>query len=272
MVDDPKDKSYEVESESANGGETAPAERRQHGHRLAREGEAEPLDLEPDKAATPASSSSVKALDVCPNCGAAMPGADTLVCMRCGFDLKRLKVVETATGEIEAEPEEKEPEPLSPSGRGDLWLPGALAAGSLLLLSIGYLFGSEGLLGPEASGGDRVSGVIKVLVRTAMVAASGLGGLAVLANVGERPLGDLKQAAVRMLGIVSVVTLATFFHAQAAPVEWTIEIILQAGAFMALAVGLYGLNARNAATLLGLTVVTVAAFLLMSWFVVWSLT
>ena len=40
--------------------------------------------------------SSPKELDVCPNCGASMRGAETLVCLRCGFDLKTMRVIDAA--------------------------------------------------------------------------------------------------------------------------------------------------------------------------------
>ena len=90
------------------------------------------------------SKSSVKALDVCPNCGSTMRKGNMLVCLRCGFDLKTLRVLETQTGEQEQE-EEEPPEPLCQTGRGDFMVPGILAGISVLLISIGYLVGAEGL-------------------------------------------------------------------------------------------------------------------------------
>ena len=44
----------------------------------------------------------VKTLDVCPNCGANLPSSDSLVCLRCGFNLKTLQVMATETGEAAA--------------------------------------------------------------------------------------------------------------------------------------------------------------------------
>jgi hypothetical protein len=74
-------------------------------------------------------SPAVRALDVCPNCGSPLGGVDVVVCLRCGFDLKSLKVIETETGGTAApEAEKQEDRVLSEPGTGDYWLPWAMAA------------------------------------------------------------------------------------------------------------------------------------------------
>src|SRR5687768_17541375 len=82
---------------------------------------------------------SVKELDVCPNCGASMRGTDALVCLRCGFDLKTMRVVKTEVGEA-VEPVAEAP-PLVRPGMGDLWLPAVIAAACGGFLLICYMAG-----------------------------------------------------------------------------------------------------------------------------------
>jgi len=66
----------------------------------------------------------VAALDVCPNCASPLGGVDIIVCMRCGFDMKSLKVIKTDT-KATAKPIEEEEQPiLSEPGTGDYWLHG----------------------------------------------------------------------------------------------------------------------------------------------------
>ncbi|MHC4274449.1 MAG: hypothetical protein ACYSUR_12390, partial [Planctomycetota bacterium] len=135
----------------------------------------------------------VAALDVCPNCGSPLGGVDIVVCLRCGFDMKSLKVIETDTkGKVAAKPDEEEPPVLSEPGTGDYWLPWAMAAGGLGLLAIGYLWGAGGLFpGEEAVGfGVRAVGLLKMLVKTAVLALAGFGGLFVLAHMVSAQLGD----------------------------------------------------------------------------------
>ncbi len=221
---------------------------------------------------------SIKALDICPNCGSPLGGIDSVVCLRCGFDLKSLKVIKTETGEAAvAEPGAEEPEPaepLSASGNGDLWLPGAMAIGGLGLLTVGFLWGSRGLISVETGEtitlGARLEGLVRMLVRTAVMTLAGLGGLHFLAHILETRVGDLKLAAARMLGIVAAIGLLTFFNVNAEPLEWTIEAVTQAAAFVGLAMVIYRLSARDAATLLGITVLAVISLLLVSALVIWA--
>ncbi len=100
----------------------------------------------------PAEGSHVKGLDVCPNCASPLGGVDAVVCLRCGFDMKTLKVIKVKTGETVA-PEADEPEqaePLCVPGVGGVGLPAVMAGVSLVLLAMGYLLGARGLVaGPR---------------------------------------------------------------------------------------------------------------------------
>jgi hypothetical protein len=235
------------------------------------EPDAEPASEAPPPPA-PAEPPAVAALDVCPNCGSPLGGVDIVVCMRCGFDMKALKVIETDTKGT-AKPAEQEEQPvLSEPGTGDYWLPWALTGAGLGLLAIGYLWGAGGLFsGEEAVGfGARAVGLLKMLVKTAVVALAGLGGLYALTHMLNAKLGDARLAAVRMLGITSAIGLLSFFSLTSPAAEWTIESVTQALAYLGLTMLLFRLSVRDAATLLGITVVAVVLLLLLSAAVQWA--
>ncbi len=215
--------------------------------------------------------SPIKALDVCPNCGSPMGPVDTVVCMRCGFDLKTLKVIKIRTppptttpadqAKPEAEEAEAEGEALSAPGAGDLWLPALLGAASLVLLAIGCMAGFEGLVGggTETPAGFflRLGALVKIILRVAILAGCGLGGLAALAHIARTHMGDMKLAAVRMAGIMAILGLAAFISTTSRGLEWTIESIVQGLGYVGLALFFFGLNLRDALTLLGVTVFAV---------------
>ncbi len=225
----------------------------------------------------PAETSHVKALDVCPNCASPLGGVDTIVCLRCGFDMKTLKVIKVKTGET-VTPEADEPEqaePLCVPGVGGVGLPAAMAGVSLVLLAMGYLLGARGLVAVAADEtvglGARLGGLTGMLVRTGGLTLAGMGGLSVLAHMLDRRFGDMKLAAVRLLGIFATLGLLTFFNLESSSaLEWTLESIFQAVIFVGLASVLFRLSIRDAATLMGVTVFSVIILLLVSALVLWS--
>ncbi len=224
----------------------------------------------------PAESSHIKSLDVCPNCASPLGGADAVVCLRCGFDMKTLKVIKIETGET-APPDADEPaqaEPLCVPGVGGVGLPAAMAGVSLVVLAVGYLFGARGLFAvtaDEAVGfSARVGGLIGMLVQTGGLALAGMGGLSVLAHMLDRRFGDLRLAAVRLLGIFAALGLLRFFNLESLALERTMEAIFQAVIFVGLASVLFRLSIRDAATLMGVTVFSVIILLVVSVMVLWS--
>jgi hypothetical protein len=241
------------------------------------EPDSEPAAETPSKGSQPPEfeePAAVKALDVCPNCGSPLGGVDVVVCLRCGFDMKSLKVIATDTkGTVAAEPDEEERPVLSELGTGDYWLPWAMTGAGLGLLVIGYLWGAGGLFGgEEAVGfGAKAVGLLKMLIRTAVLAASGFGGLYVLTHMLNARLGDARLAAVRMLGITSAIGLLAFFDLESGAAEWTVETVTQALGYLGLSMLLFRLSARDAATLLGVTVVAVVLLLLVSAAVQWAI-
>lgn len=242
----------------------------------------------PPPAGSSGAASSVKSLDVCPNCGANM-ATGVVVCLRCGYDLKSLKVLKTVSGgTVEAtepeEPEEAEEDeegeaqpPLCEAGRGDLWLPASVAVVCGLLLAIGYLLGADGLYhaAGEAGGtpglGGRFVALIQFLGRLVILAACGIGALAVLARLLERTLGDLKLASVRIVGAVTAARFVTFVDiAVWPPLEWAVEGLLQVVVFFLLARFLLRLTARDGLVLTVATVVMMVAVWLGAWLVTWT--
>ncbi len=228
--------------------------------RLERPGDPQPLEVEPaagepgDLLPDPVEAEAeavgpAGTIEVCPNCGATLPGDETLICLRCGFNLKTLKVIQTTTGETsESEEAEVEAPAISGPGQGGLLLPQIMAAASALVISVGYLSGAEGLfIGDTSPGfGRRVVGLVGGLLLIALWSAAGLGGLGFLARfVVLRKLGDLRLAAVRMLAITATMRLLAFIDLPQ-QLEWTLEFIGQAAVFVGLAMYFYVLNVRNA--------------------------
>ncbi len=223
----------------------------------------------------PEPSAAIRALDVCPNCAAPLGGVDAVVCLRCGFDMKTLKVLKTATGTKDAPPApepQEEAAPLSRPGSGDLWLPAVIALGSLVLLCVGDLAGWGGLFGgAETVGfGARISGLFKMSARTAVWTVAGVGGLAVLANILSTRIGDLTLASVRVLAIIAAASVLTVIDFSSLTAEWALQVLLQAAAFVGLAIALLRLSARDAAMLLGVTVMFVVVLALSAALVLWA--
>ncbi len=234
----------------------------------------EPVELEPDDGSREPtegdnganeteepSKSSVKALDVCPNCGATMREGNLLVCLRCGFDLKTLRVLETQTGdeiqdEDEDEDEEEPPEPLCRPGRGDFRLPGIMAGISVLLISIGYLFGADGLYDLKSEDGFPIDPVAAqrfgqwgvYLATLVLGSLCGLAGLFVVSRLNETTFGDWRLGSLRSVAVFATLWLAKFLSLGGSFVELTAEWILHGGIFVGLSMFFFRLTPRDAAT------------------------
>lgn len=222
----------------------------------------------------------------CPNCGAPMADRHALLCLRCGYDLKRLKVAKTRVGkpvEVDEEQEKAATSPVSRPGRGDLWLPLAMAGISVLLLVVGQLAGLTALYpdivaatphGAEVtiSFGARITAVMQTLVLIVLWCVCGLAGLFLLAQALQRPVGEMKLAAARMLGIIATIRLATFIEL-AGPrwVQWLTESLVQGAAFIALSILLYALKPRDGAMMGGFALAALLALWLCARAMVWAL-
>lgn len=243
-----------------------------------------------DQPATASPSSySVTDLDVCPSCGAPMRGPDTLVCTRCGFNLKTMKLVRTMTGVTEvsaatAAPgfgsagidDEEQLPVISRPGRGDQWLPLGIAGLCGLILLIGYLAGVPGLF-PGRSDADitfglRVENLFRFIVMTGMWAGCGMAGLFVVAHLLGMKVGDWPLAAMRMLAIAAVMQLIRLIGFSMVWLEHAVEIILQLGALAGLSLALFHLKPKEIPTLVGSAVALFLLLWLGSAAVVWATT
>ncbi|UCD74110.1 MAG: ribosomal protein L32 [Phycisphaerales bacterium] len=227
---------------------------------------------------------SVKDLDVCPNCGEPMRGSSTLVCMRCGFDMKTMTVVKTELGEIDEEELAVEKPPLCTAGRGDLWLPGAAAVISVLVLLIAYLIGYDALFAPSdqaagaataaaeiESGAEsapkaaadgiafplRMRSLARFVAITIFWTACGLASLLALSKLTERPFGDVKLALVRTAAVMTTMALVGLigFGDDYYNLELATEVILRAALAFSVAMLLFSLNPRETATAGGVTLI-----------------
>jgi hypothetical protein len=212
-----------------------------------------------------------------------MTGSDTLVCVRCGFDLKTLKVLETSAGEQE-EPEEEPQEQwvVSPPGRGGDWVPVGLAAGSALVLAVGYLAGAGGLFAASAevateSGevsiglGARLLELLRCGVLVGILIGCGMLALLGLALLWNGVLGDARLALLRVAAIVLTMRLVTFIGFARRSAEWTVETLVQAAILVGLAMLLLRLQARDAVLFGLLMLASLGAFWAVGQLVTWVL-
>jgi hypothetical protein len=218
----------------------------------------------------------VEALDVCPNCGASMRDINSVVCMRCGFNLKDLKQVKTRVGADVASEDVSEPashETLVRPDFGGVWFPLAAAAISAVILSIGFLAGSGGLfqLAESPSLGERLVALLRFVLATGVLTAGGVTGLFGLARLEKRHVGDLGLAAARMLSVVATMQLVRFIDLPERPkLEHSVELLLEAAAFVGLSILMLRLTPRQASALLGLTAVGVIGVTLLANAIAWS--
>lgn len=230
----------------------------------------------------------IKSLDVCPNCGEPMRESSTLLCMKCGFDLKTMSVVKTKVGEV-VEPENETVPPISGPGRGDQWLPAAIAIAATLVILIGLLAGYQGLFdqesvtmsqapaetaseaveaaeavqSPDAAAtavpsvrfGTRMLAIVHFLAMTVFWIGCGLGALAALGQLTKRPFGDVKLALMRAAAIMTAMVLPTLVNLDSYAAERTLEICMQAIVALGLTALLFKLSPRDIGTAGGITIV-----------------
>lgn len=249
-----------------------------------------PIDLEPpdETEAKPVAAVPVEDVEHCPSCGAPMPERDAIVCLRCGYDLKSLRVTRTALGEVEVgeddeDDAEKKPIAQSGRGRGDWWLPLVIGGVSGVILVIGYLSGALGLFPAIAATGsaevpavvplgERFVGLLRFFVLSTILAGCGIAGLFLLAQTLDRPMGDLKLVAARVLGIVLTVRLVTFLSLPGPNwFEWMTEAVLQAAGFIGLSIFLFAIKPRDGAVMGGFALLTFVGIWLVGRITVWSI-
>ncbi len=256
-----------------------------------------PIDLEPihddlrtgsaAAAVPPESRSTIGDLDVCPNCGAALPGSDDVVCMRCGFDLRTLRTLETAATQTADDDTDDSAlsDPIAPPDRIRVVLSGALIAVAWVLLLIGYFLGVQSLMpGAElrtVGEGDlaheiippaaRLISLLKVLVLTGTLVVCATAGLAMFARLVERPFGDLRAGLLHLTAIASTMQLVRYIGISTRSVEWTLESIAQVAIFLGLSLTLLKLNRRDVLTFALITVIVVLSLFFGSHVLAWAM-
>ncbi|HWB18963.1 MAG TPA: hypothetical protein VG711_01590 [Phycisphaerales bacterium] len=226
---------------------------------------------------------SPSSLDVCPNCGAPMRGKDTLLCLRCGFDLKSNKVVKTTVGKAE-EHEEHDHDEIPPpesilvrEGRGGLWLAEAIAGICIAALLVGYLAGSVGLFpafeptkdNPTVPVLVRFTELLRYLAISGIWVGCGLVALYVLAGILQKTFGDMKLALARLSAVVAAMQLATFINLNSS-YENLAELPVQFAIFVALSILLFTISPKDALSLAGLTVGVFLLLCLVSFVLYWA--
>jgi len=198
-----------------------------------------------------------EAVTECPHCGAPMPGANEVVCLRCGFDLMQMKKVDTETGEVEAPPDpdaeaEEEQPPISTPGRGGMHLPAILTGVALAVMLVAYLAGAGGVFpeGPPETILVNIGQYFRYLVLIAVFSACVTAGFLFLGRIERRELGDLNLAVLRALAISSICGMVTLLPQPfgARLIEWMIEFLGMAVVYLVLTQVFFRADARDAAT------------------------
>ncbi len=221
-----------------------------------------------------------------------MPGAEEVVCLRCGFDLSAAQQIKTQTGVEEVEPDtpEEERKPaLTPPGKGGLHLPAIIAGVAILIMTIAFLAGADGLYDtvngkhlrdaapaqpdPEVDFredhpgfGKAFMALIRFYVLTGAFVGSAIGGLYLLSKMRRRKIGDTNLAAMRALAIVCASELFLLFGLDYGwgLVEWIIQFVLMAAAFIALARLFFKVDNSEAAEFGGVSMLILAMFVLVA--------
>jgi len=191
----------------------------------------------------------------CPACDAALPEPGATFCLRCGYDLvtgRTYGSAEERAAEAEAvaadearstdEPSaDDEPsaapqagghdhDPIVRPGRVDARVALAIA----LVVTLGLLAAQVGGVSTVVEEDDAVGRLVAVLRTLILLPMStALAWVAVLffAHLTGRPVGPVRTGIARLLALVCVVRLASFIGLPHQSLEWTAEIIVQAGLF-----------------------------------------
>jgi len=215
---------------------------------------------------------------VCPSCGAPLRGADALLCVRCGYDLRTLSPTETETPPAAEPPPEPDVDPIVAPGRGALWLPGALIVVGVGVMSWGLLSGHAGLFSVagdedavvEVAWRQRWMGLARFPVLLLLWSACGVAALAVTAWISARPFGDLRLAAARVAGIVAVASMVRFADLPSRLLEFPIETAGAALAYFALTRVLFRVTSREAGACVALTAIGFFVLTVLTHFVAWT--
>lgn len=180
--------------------------------------------------------------------------------------------------EAEADSDEGDgslPPPICRPASAQPWLVVAAICGALLALS--WLAGAPQLSMPDGNGvvpelgfGERLNGLARTAVFLPLAMLAAVFGLCALAFVRQRPIGDAGALFAKSLAIVCIASLVWLVPSEVRMVKQALNVIGLPALAGALAVPIFRLHPRDAATataygLLGLLLIIGSA-----WIVVWS--
>jgi len=241
--------------------------------------EPQPIELEQpeDATAQPPPDHSLSEFS-CPHCGAPMPGEETVVCLRCGFDLHAMEhrtTVTEPTGQsaeqTETMLEEEQLAPISAPGRGGLWLPATLAVVTASILVIGFLAGARGLfitmsIDETITWPIRLVELLRFMINAILAGGCIAGALVFVAYVEERPVGRWDLLFARLAGIVFTMRLAMFIDVPDwTAVEWMIEACIRLVVFIGLSHVLFAIRWSRSALVAGIAVLLYVIVRVLAW-------
>lgn len=246
------------------------------------------FELEDDP--PPPSGSKMRSLDICPNCTAEIDDTMQMVCLKCGYNLRSMRVERTTAGVDERDPDDELDEygrvrkkPVSPPGRGGSVLPLILASVCAVILLVGLLAGHHGLFASyiNAHGGEpdlitvgwgaRLTGILRYAVNAGTWAGVCLASLWLFARVMERPLGDGNLAISRAVGLACAMKLASLLPITAQAARFPLEMGGHFVILFGLSILLFRMPPRTAGFYTLITAVVMLITYLASTLIVWSL-
>lgn len=139
--------------------------------------------------------------DQCPNCGRAMPSPGAVVCMHCGFDQVKNKIVRTKVGTVEVSDDPKLIAPDEFVRPGRLGWQAPLVIGAAATIAASVLSGMHAQHRPVWEG-------IATLLFAPVFAGIGVAATLVTAVLMEQRFGRLELAVARMMLAVGLVELS----------------------------------------------------------------
>jgi len=232
-------------------------------------------------------------LDVCPNCTAPMPNPDQLVCMRCGFDLRGMRVIETESTveDVDPEPPSRREDDILRSGIPDSWLPPTLTIVPVIILLAFALGGWPGLFpafeaAQEAIGDglnesarerwtlpavpwtERGLAVLQLILGFIVWIGCATVGVLITAPLMGFGAADLRHVVQRVMAMVACAHLVLLLDLPRIA-ETVIELLLGLVLFTLLALLFFRMKPRDAGTLTGITLSLYVALFVGARVLVW---
>jgi hypothetical protein len=202
----------------------------------------------------------------CPNCGQPLPNDDSIVCVKCGFDLRTVEIRTTAVGPaVEAPPP---PRPLTRDGIS-FRVTAITAAVAVAIMLIAYLSGAAGLFPRQEGlflGADykfnlarpqawaRLFGLLSFIGQRAIFFLATYAAIAVQSHLKSAPMGNRTVAAAHIACIVCISGLLLLIALPHPGIEAAIELLGQAAIGALGLMTLFRFRPAEAVITLGITI------------------